>query len=126
MKFFWPTHRLIVTEFQAEILENKKGDQFVAAFPAGVTETAQYGTSVKARSVYLSQFQLIALAWNVYFSRFSGELQCACYSELDWFEEWAKDRLIKSGLLSADETGVNIDGTLHCLSSDTVTHVSCR
>ena len=40
------------------------------------------------------------------------------YSKLDWFKEWAKNRLIKSGLLNADETGVNIDGTLHCLSRD--------
>ena len=117
-----------MTEFQAEILENKKGDQFVAAFPAGVTETAQYGTSVKARSVYLSQFQLIVLARvRDYFKHNFGmpisqgsvvNFNALAYSKLDWFKEWAKNRLIKSGLLNADETGVNIDGTLQCLSRD--------
>ena len=34
-------------------------NQFVAPFPKGVTKAVQYGTSLKAHSVYRSQFQLI-------------------------------------------------------------------
>ena len=49
----------IVTEYQAEILEDSKGSQFVAPFPKGVTKAVQYGTDLKAHSVYMSQFQLI-------------------------------------------------------------------
>jgi transposase len=52
----------IVTEYQAEVLENELGETYVAEFPDGVTELAQYGIGVKSTSVYLSQFQLIPQA----------------------------------------------------------------
>ena len=43
----------IVTEYQAQILENDKGDRFVASFPEGVTKAVQYGTGLKAHAVYM-------------------------------------------------------------------------
>jgi transposase len=49
----------VVTEYRAQILEDAKGRQFVASFPEGVNKAAQYGTGLKAHSVYMSQFQLI-------------------------------------------------------------------
>ena len=52
----------LVTEYRAEILVNESGDAYVAEFPEGVTEPAQYGVGVKATSVYMSQFQLIPQA----------------------------------------------------------------
>lgn len=132
---------LKVTEFQAEILENENQEQFVAEFPKGVTQPAQYGNSVKAHSVYLSQYQMIPLL------RVSDCFECElgipiskgsvvnfntlAARKLDWFELWAKSSLVNSGVLNADETGINIDGKghwLHCLSSDRVTlfHVDKR
>ena len=48
-----------VTEYQAEILENAQGQRFVAPFPDGVDRPVQYGPSVKAHAVYLSQYQLL-------------------------------------------------------------------
>ena len=51
-----------VTEYRAEILKNELGDLFVAEFPNGVIELAQYGIGVKATSVYMSQYQLIPQA----------------------------------------------------------------
>jgi transposase len=48
-----------VTEYRAEILQDEAGNQFVADFPPGVTRPVQYGASVKAQSVYMSQFQLL-------------------------------------------------------------------
>jgi transposase len=49
----------VVTEYQAQILEDEKGNRFTADFPTGVNQPVQYGTTVKAHAVYMSQFQLI-------------------------------------------------------------------
>lgn len=43
----------VVTEFRAEVLENPRGEQFVAQFPDAVTRPIQYGGSVKAQAVYI-------------------------------------------------------------------------
>ncbi len=45
----------VVTEFWAEILREANGNKFVADFPNGVTRPVQYGASVKAQAVYMSQ-----------------------------------------------------------------------
>ena len=45
----------VVTEYRAEIVEDAQGHQFIAEFPTGVTRPVQYGHSVKAQSVYMSQ-----------------------------------------------------------------------
>jgi transposase len=50
-------HR-VVTEYQAEILQNQQRQRFTAPFPPEVTKAAQYGGG-KVQSVYLSQYQLI-------------------------------------------------------------------
>lgn len=130
-----------VTEYRAEILENERGDQYVAEFPAGVTEPAQYGDSVKEHSVYLSQFQMIPLLRVVhYFMTQLGlplskgsvvNFNALAAKKLSWFEPWAKKELIQSAVINADETGINIDAKghwLHCLSSDRATlfHVDTR
>lgn len=49
----------VVTEYQAQILENEIGKRFVASFPKGVNSRIQYGNGVKAHAVYLSQYQLL-------------------------------------------------------------------
>ena len=48
-----------VIEYRAEILKDEAGNQFVADFPPGISRPVQYGASVKAQAVYLSQFQLL-------------------------------------------------------------------
>ena len=50
--------KLVITEYQAQILKDESGKHFAALFPAWVTRPVQYGPSVKGRSVYLSQYQL--------------------------------------------------------------------
>lgn len=119
-----------VTEYRAEILEDQNGDRFVAKFPAGITQSAQYGAGVKAHAVYMSQFQLLPYGRIAdYFSEqmgfplSAGTLynfnQCA-YESLEDFEALAKKKLTEATLAHADETGMNVGGKrlwLHCFSN---------
>jgi len=111
---------IIITEYQAQILEDSKGQRFVAPFPAWVTRPIQYGPSVKGRSVYLSQYQLTPYKRvEDYFNDQLGlsvsegslyNFNKEAYDLLADFEAIAKDRLINSKQLNADETGINING----------------
>ena len=47
----------VVTEYQAQILENVQGKRFVGEFPKGVNSPIQYGVEVKAHAIYLFQYQ---------------------------------------------------------------------
>ncbi len=125
----------IVTEYQAEILEDSKGNQFVAPFPKGVTKAVQYGTSLKAHSVYMSQFQLIPYKRiQGYFREQLGipvsegsiyNFNQESYGLLATFEEKVKTKLTGSDLLHVDETGINMNGDtrwLHCTSNSSWTY----
>ena len=48
-----------VTEYQAQILEDEKGNRYVAEFPKNVSGAVQYGNALKAHAVYMSQYQLL-------------------------------------------------------------------
>lgn len=120
----------VVTEYRAQILEDSKGNRFVAPFPKEVTKAVQYGRSVKAHSVYMSQFQLIP--YNRVEDYFKEQLQIPissgsiynfnreAYDLLGVFEEKVKSRLAESALMHVDETSINIGGDrywLHCTSN---------
>lgn len=126
-----------VTEYQAEILKNESGDLYVAEFPVGVTEAAQYGVSVKATSVYLSQYQLIpqARVQDLFKTQYGLPISKGSVNNFnilaartldDWgFKEWLRGKLLVSSVLHADETGTNINGTrfwVHCLCNETLTY----
>ena len=51
-----------MTEYQAQVLVNENGERFVALFPEEVSKAVQYGKSIKAHAVYMSQYQLIPYA----------------------------------------------------------------
>ncbi len=122
----------VVTEYQAEILRDQDGVHYMADFPAGVTEPAQYGASVKAHSVYMSQYQLIPLKraeehfhdqLGIALSKGSvSNWNAQAFDLLAPFEEWARLQLLNSPCNSADETGINLNGKtfwLHSLSCGT-------
>jgi transposase len=126
-----------VTEFQAEVLINDAGEVYVAQFPEGVTEPAQYGLGVKATSVYFSQFQLIPQArvqdafltqYGLALSKGSiNNFNIAAANRLrDWdFEGWLRGKLLSSEVLHADETGTNVNGVrywIHCLCNSELTY----
>ncbi|MDD4073405.1 MAG: transposase, partial [Desulfobacterales bacterium] len=121
----------VVTEYRAQVLEDDKGNQFIAPFPEGVTKAAQYGTSLKAHSVYMSQFQLIP--YNRIQDYFADQLNIPisegsifnfnkeAFQRLTDFENRVKNELAVSVFAHADETGINIGGKrhwLHCVSDD--------
>lgn len=125
----------IVTEYRAQILQNVTGQQFVAPFPEGVIRPIQYGQSIKSHAVYLSQFQL--LPYERVADYFSNELQIPisvgslfnfnqeAFERLETFDALAKERLIASALLHADETGINVNGKriwLHAAANDLWTY----
>ncbi len=124
---------LNIKEYQAQILEDEEGNQYVADFPEGVTKAAQYGNTAKAQAVYMSIFQLIPLARILdYFQEQVGiaiskgsisNFKKLAYKRLQeiGFKSWLSMRLLTSELCHADETGINVNGKriwLHCLSND--------
>ena len=126
-----------VTEYQAEVLKNEIDEIYVAEFPDGVTEPAQYGVGVKSTSVYLSQFQLIpqARVQDLLKTQYGLPLAkgsvnnfniLAARTLRDWnFEDWLRNELVLSQVLHADETGTNINGVrfwIHCLCNESLTY----
>lgn len=115
----------VVTEWQAQILEDSQGKRHVAPFPEGVARPVQYGIGVKVNSVYMSQYQLIP--YNRVEDHFldqmgiqvsSGSLynfNQEAYERLENFDQWVRKRLASSSILHADETGINIGGKRYWL-----------
>lgn len=121
----------VVTEWQAQILEDDNGKRYVAPFPDGVTRPVQYGIGVKVNAVYMSQYQLIP--YNRIEDHFLDQMQIPvsagsinnfnkdAFERLESFESWVKEQLSLSALIHADETGININGKrnwLHSASND--------
>lgn len=121
----------VVTEYQAQILQDENGYCFVAPFPEGVTKAVQYGNTLKSHAIYMSQYQLLPYKRiEEYFTEqllipisqgsifnFNKE----AYDKLARFNRIAKDKLAASQRLHVDETGINIAGKrhwLHCASND--------
>lgn len=131
----------VVTEYQAQILENKFGKRFVAPFPDGVNSRVQYGNDLKAHAVYLSQYQLLPYERiREYFGDqlgiplSSGSLYNFINSAYNKLEECNVLEIIKANLrkekvLHADETGININGKrqwLHNASSLNWTYLAAH
>lgn len=110
----------IITEYRAQVLEDEQGKQYTAAFPEGIVRPIQYGKSVKSHAVYLSQYQLIP--YERVADYFINETQVPvsigslfnfnqeAYDRLEAFDSLAKEKLIASEIIHADETGINVNG----------------
>ena len=125
----------IVTEYRAQILEDAEGNRHVAAFPKGVSRPIQYGQSIKAHAVYLSQFQLIPYerVADYFINEASIPISVGslfnfnqeAYDLLEEFDAIAKKKLIQATLVHADETGINVNGKriwLHNASNERWTY----
>ena len=100
-----------------------------------MTRPVQYGSNLKAHSVYMSQFQL--LPYNRIQDHFNDQMNIAispgtlyninqqAYWLLARFEAIAINQLASAALLHADETSINVDGKriwLHSASNHAWTH----
>jgi transposase len=125
----------IVTEYRAQILEDATGKRYVASFPKGVSRPIQYGQSIKAHAVYLSQFQLIPYerVADYFINEASIPISVGslfnfnqeAYDLLEGFDAIAKQKLIEAALVHADETGINVNGKriwLHNASNERWTY----
>lgn len=121
----------IVTEYRAQVLLDENGKRYVAPFPEGVSKAVQYGNTLKAHAVYMSQYQL--LPYNRIQEYFSEQLNIPlsqgsifnfnkdAFKRLEIFSDITRKALVSSTRIHADETGVNIGGKrhwLHCASND--------
>jgi len=109
-----------VTEYQAEILANERGDKVTAEFPGGLVQKAQYGNGVKAHSVYMSVQQLIPCERvSEHFASQMGlplsagtvhNFKEEAYNLLEPYEIWVQEQIRNSKIIHADETGIVIEG----------------
>lgn len=127
----------VIKEYRAQVLVDEKGKKFVAPFPEGVNSPIQYGNSVKAHAVYLSQYQL--LPYKRIEEYFADQLDIPISAGTVFnFNQAATDLVKQTGaenkikvaiqnsyVVHVDETGININGKrqwLHCASSLTWTY----
>ena len=121
----------MVTELRAEILQDASGNQFVAQFPVGVTRPVQYGGSVKAQAVDMSQQQLIPSDRVRDYLADQGGLAVSvgslfnfnqeAFDLLGTCESMARRQLLAQEVLQADETGLHVNGKLlwlHAVSNE--------
>ena len=118
---------LRATEYRAQVLIDEAGQRFVAEFPAKVTRPVQYGDSIRAHAVYLSQYQLLPYKRIAdYFQDQLGiplsegsicnfNVEAATLVASGGAEAVIRQRLRDSAVLHADETGINIGGQRHWL-----------
>ncbi len=101
----------VVTEYQVQVLEDAQGKRYTASFPEGVNRPVQYGISVKAHSVYMSQYQLVPYnrVEENFLDQFGMPVSSGsifnfneeAHKKLEVFEERVKLKLIRSDLIFA-------------------------
>lgn len=117
-----------ITELQSDIAEcGRCGHITIAAFPTDVTQDVQYGSSVKALIIYLRSLnfmpseRLSKIFEDVFHLPLSeGTIYNTtqkCSQILQPFEDYVREKLIKSPVVHFDESGIRIEKSLHWLQS---------
>jgi transposase len=128
--------KLRVTEHQAVVVRCMScGFKTKGEFPQGVRASVQYGSSVKARALYLMNYQLLPYArtrealgelfgcWPS--KRTLERIVAQCAGALVETELKIKRRLRRSAVIHADETGLRVGGVghyVHVASTPRLTH----
>jgi len=125
-----------VTEHQVPVVCGPNCQARVkAAFPAGVTQSVQYGERLKAQAVYLTGYQLLPVVRtcevleDLYGHRPSEALVLsateALHEQLDPALSAIRAQIVQAEVVHADESGLRVEGTLHwlhVLSTQRLTH----
>ena len=131
-----PETKVKFTEHRAEVKKCTCGHINKAKFPEGVNQPVQYGTKIKATSIYLNQYQFIPYdrqeecfenLFNHHISKGTlASINKTCYNSLESIENNIKEVLKNDdGAVHFDETGVFIDkklNWLHVTSNDQFTY----
>jgi len=131
-----PEIKVKVTEHRAEVKKCTCGHISKAEFPEGITQPVQYGTKIKATSVYLNQYQFIPYNrqeeffedfFNCHISKGTlASMNESCYHSLESAENNIKGILKNDeGAVHYDETGVYVGKKLrwlHVTSNDQYTY----
>ena len=126
-----------VVQYEAEIWVDEDGTEYLADFPKGVKASVQYGDSVKALAVYLSQSQMIPYERVQDFFKSTAGINIStgtvsnfnkeAFFNLEEFEEVGKEEIAKSLVVHADETGIQVDKSklwIHVASTSRYTILS--
>lgn len=117
-----------VTEYQADIVEcGGCGNIITAAFPDEVTQDVQYGPLVKALTIYMRNLnymptdrlaEMFEDVFHIPLSEGTIYNTTEKYSRiLKPFDDYVKEKLIKSPVVHFDESGIRIEKSLHWLQS---------
>lgn len=117
-----PPPGIEVTEHQIGII-TCCNQQHKGVFPDLVTQPVQYGTKIKALSVLLNVDykipfekieQLLADLYNCSFNESTAiSANLTCFDALSSTEEIIKTKILNSGSVHFDETGMRVEGKLH-------------
>jgi transposase len=111
----------------------------VGRFPKGIIAPIQYGPTIRALAISMlyaqmssysrTQVMLMELVGrSLSQATIVGFVRCL-YKKLENWEHWAREKLLASPLLHADETGFNLNGGnawIHVLSNDEVVLMNCH
>lgn len=131
-----PEIKVKVTEHRAEVKKCTCGHINKSMFPEGINQPVQYGTKIKAASVYLNQYQFVPYDrqeeffedfFNHHISKGTlASINKICYNSLESVENSIKEILINDeGAVHYDETGVFVGKNLkwlHVTSNDQYTY----
>lgn len=130
-----PPVKIEVTEHQAELKKCLCGHLNKAAFPEDVTAPVQYGPDIRAKAVYLRDYQLLPLERTCevlrdFFGCEMGEgtlnnTANKCSQVLEEPVEEIKQHLIGSPVVNFDETGCRVNSErqwLHVAGTENLTY----